>query len=146
MSTDEAAELHFLLFSFMGLFHQKFLHRFRKKADCELKKNHVKILGMLYQHQELTSTEIARMLDIEKGSVTTLIDQLAQADLVIRCDTPNDRRKTMVKLTGHGRSEVEQIRSNDMRIINEMFKDVDAKDRQQFLDCLRYSIQFLKQL
>lgn len=146
MDTEEAAELHFLLFSFMGLFHKKFLHQFRKKGDSELKKNHVKIISMLYQHRYLTSTEIARMLDIEKGSVTTLIDQLTDAGLVVRCDTPDDRRKTLVQLTQSGRSEMEQIRANDIRIINEILGDVEVNDLQQFLECLRYSIKFMHQL
>jgi Transcriptional regulators len=146
MYTEEAAELHFLLFNFMGLFHNKFLHEFRKKASGELKKNHVKIISMLYQQPYLTSTEIARMLDIEKGSVTTLIDQLTEAGLVVRCDTPNDRRKTLVKLTEPGRSKMEQIRASDIETINEILQDVDGNDLQQFLECLRYSMRFMNRL
>lgn len=148
MHREEAAELHNLLFTFMGQFHEKFLHQFRKKnvVGYELKKNHVKIISMLYQHSDLTSTDIAKMMDIEKGSVTTLIDQLAEFGLVIRCDTPHDRRKSLVLLTDIGKAEVENIMESDIQSINEIFRDVDSNDRKQFVDSLRYAVEFMSKL
>lgn len=148
MNREETAEIHKLLFCFMGMFHEKFLHQFRKKktAGHRLKKNHIKIISMLYQLRNLTSTDIARMLDIEKGSVTTLIDQLAEAGLAIRRDTPHDRRKSLILLTESGRAEVENIIEDDLRSINQILRDVDSSERKQFADSLRYAVEFMSKL
>lgn len=148
MNREETAEIHKLLFCFMGMFHEKFLHRFRKKktAGHQLKKNHIKIISMLYQLRNLTSTDIARMLDIEKGSVTTLIDQLTGAGLAIRCGTLHDRRKSLILLTESGRAEVENIIEDDLRSINQILRDVDSSDRKKFADSLRYAVEFMSKL
>ncbi len=66
MNLQEAKELHDLLFSFMGLFHEKFMFKFRRQFDATpwMKKNHVKIINILFQESPLISTEISKRLDI----------------------------------------------------------------------------------
>ena len=50
MNFQEAKELHDLLFTFIGIF-QKISSRYRRYYECYpmLKKNHVKIISVLYQ-------------------------------------------------------------------------------------------------
>ena len=83
---QEAKELHDLLFTFIGIFHEKFLSRYHNYYECYpmLKKNHVKIISVLYQHKHLIPTEIGKLLDVERGSLTALIDQLEEMGLVKR--------------------------------------------------------------
>ncbi|MDD2620185.1 MAG: MarR family winged helix-turn-helix transcriptional regulator [Syntrophomonadaceae bacterium] len=148
VSNEAASELRDLLFSFLGLFHEKFIYRFRKsnESHSEMKKNHIKIISFLYRDDSLTSTEIAKMLDLEKGSVTTLIDQLAELGLVSRCAAPHDRRKSLLVLTDLGRSEMEDIIGNELKVINEMFHNHKTDDIQDFVNSLRHVIEFLNKL
>ncbi len=148
MNHKDAKELHELLFGFMGLFHEKFLIRFRQQDACylELKKNHFKILGTLSQHEFLMASEIGRMLDIEKGSITTLIDQLVEKGLVIRRDDPGDRRKSQISLSEVGREEMNRIIDQHAREIGDYLQDIKAQEIRQFLDCLRYTVAFMKEL
>lgn len=148
MNHQEARELNQLLFGFMGLFHEKFLIPFRQydKDLPGMKKNHYKILGILFQHQFLTSTEIGRRLDIEKGSLTTLIDQLAEKELVIRCDDPNDRRKSQISLSNTGRQEMNQIINQHAQLTVNFLHRIDAGETEQFLECMRYVVAYMAKI
>ncbi len=148
MNHEETISLHTLLFSYMGMFHEKFLHRFRKNVESHsvLKKNQVKIISILYRFDNLTSTDISKRLDIEKGSVTTLIDQLAELGLIVRVPAPHDRRKSLLLLTELGRTEMERIIENDTRTMNELFHNIPPHDVQKFVDSLKYAVEFMNKL
>ena len=148
MNHQDAKEMHELFFSFVGLFHEKFLVRFRRRDPNlpGLKKNHFKIMGMLSQHEFLMSSEIGRRLDIEKGSITTLIDQLLEKGLVTRQIDPNDRRKSQVSLSTVGREEMNSLLEEHAEEIECCLQDMDASEINQFLDYMRYAVRFMNKL
>lgn len=141
-------ELHDLLFKTIGLFHEKFLCKFRKESPHHpgIKKNHTMVLGFLYRNQVLTATEIAKILNMEKGSLTTLIDQLEAFGLVIRCKDLNDRRKILISLTDAGKSEMEDTMRNSTQRISEILGDADPDELLKFVDSLRYAVEFMQKI
>ncbi len=146
MTYEESRELHDLLFKTMGLFHKKFLRRFcRESQKCPgLKKNHTIIIGFLYQNKILTATELARMLNMEKGSLTTLIDQLEELGLVIRYDDVNDRRKSLISLTDAGKATMEDMMRISIQRMNEILGNADPNELLKFVDSLRYAVEFMQ--
>lgn len=146
MNLDKAKEIQDLLFAFMGLFHEKFFRRFRHEINCEphLKKNDMKILSILYQHAPMTLTEIGKRLDIEKGSLTTLIDSLEEKDLVIRSNDPADRRKTLISLSTKGREEMDRVMDFFAKRIDESLSKVDPDEIKEFRLNLQKVVEFLK--
>lgn len=148
MKFDELEELHELLFCTLGLFHEKFLHRFRKESEQYpgIKKNHIKIIGFLYRNPFLTATEIAKMLNMEKGSLTTLIDLLEQYGLVNRYEDHQDRRKTLISLTDAGRAEMENVMSDTIQRLNKILDDVDPDELQDFVASLKHVVEFMKKI
>lgn len=146
MNKEQALELHVLLFTFMGCFHEKFLVNYRQHLDfaLPLKKNQTKIISMLYHHNGLTPTELARLLDIEKGGLTTIIDQLEQMELIIRCPDPNDRRKQLLSLSERGRNEMEKVMQRYTESIREQFKLTDQQELDEFMSSLRYVVEFME--
>ncbi|MDI9479856.1 MAG: MarR family winged helix-turn-helix transcriptional regulator [Syntrophomonadaceae bacterium] len=143
MNREQALELHVLLFTFMGKFHEKFFMNYRQHLDLAipLKKNQSKIISMLYHHNGLTSTEIAKMLNIEKGGLTTIIKQLEQMGLVVRHSDPRDRRRQQLNLSEQGRQEMEQVMEHYTGSI--MKKQVDEQELVEFMNSLRYVINFM---
>ncbi|HVJ50541.1 MarR family winged helix-turn-helix transcriptional regulator [Desulfitobacterium sp.] len=148
MNFDKAKEIHDLLFTFMGLFHEKFLHRYRHESICMpcLKKNHTKILNILYQKDHITLTEIGKLMDIEKGSLTTLIDQLEEKDLVIRSNDPMDRRKSLISLSPQGREEMDRVMNLYAQKMDELLRDADLVEIQHFLTSLQFVVKFMKKI
>ena len=146
MNVDKAKEIHDLLFIFMGLFHEKFLYRLRQENICDpfLKKNHTKILSILYQHDHITLTEISKLLDIEKGSMTTLIDVLEEEDFVIRLNDPTDRRKTLISLSAKGREEMDRVMNLHAQKMDEFLVNSDSEEIQKFKTNLQFVVDFMK--
>lgn len=148
MDLEEAQELHVLLFTFLGMFHEKFLLNLRKQNEIEpgVKKNHRKIISILYHYDGLTSTEIGRMLDIEKGSLTTMIDQLEEMELVLRSADPSDRRRALLSLSPEGRQKMDHMMQKYAESLVELFKDVETEEKEEFINSLRYVVEFMKKL
>jgi len=151
MNFETTKMIHNLLFAFMGLFHEKYLLRLRQESHdfnpmpC-FKKNHMKILNILYQNDRISLTEIGKMLDIEKGSLTTLIDQLEKECLVFRLNDPMDRRKSLICLSSQGREVMDRIMNFCTLKTDELLNNFDADEIQQFLTSLQYVVKFMKKM
>lgn len=148
MNHDNAKEIYDLMFNFMGLFREKFALRSRNDFRCIpcLKKNHIKILIILYKHEYITMTEIGKMLDIEKGSLTTLIDWLVENDFVNRSNDPNDRRKSLVSLSPHGREAAERVIGLYTAKVYRLLQKAGPNELQEFLSSLKYVVGFMKKI
>jgi len=148
MSVKETRELHDLLFTFMGLVHKKFLVRFRQEYDGLpwMKKNHFKIMSILFQQHHLTATEIGKRLDLEKGSVTSLIDQLEEKGMVLRHEDASDRRKSLISLSAGGREEMRRIMDSYTKKLDDYLDGFNPGELKQFMDSLRYVVTFMKDM
>ena len=72
---------------------------------------------LYYQADEktgLTQAELSRMLLVNRSNVTSLIDRMEKAKLVIRVDVPGDRRYNAIKLTDRGRNVIEDVEGKYM--------------------------------
>ena len=92
---DGLAQLSFLV---MGMLE-------RRAAEHDLSVAATRLLGVL-RDREPTMNELARLLDLDKSSVTGLVDRAERRGLVARVPSPADRRSVHVKLTADGRSLV----------------------------------------
>ena len=85
--------------------------RLRKQAgegfrDYKLTEVQFNVLTLL-KHQSgesggLTQVELSRMMLVNRANITTLIDRMEKAKLVIRKPVPDDRRYNTIQLTDHG--------------------------------------------
>src|ERR1700684_1229687 len=90
---DGLAQLSFLV---MGMLE-------RRAAEHDLSGAATRLLRVL-RGREPTMNELARLLDLDKSSVTGLVDRAERRGLVTRVPSPADRRSVHVKLTADGRS------------------------------------------
>ncbi|MDS1029768.1 MarR family transcriptional regulator [Bacillota bacterium LX-D] len=148
MELEQAKELHSLMFKFMGIFHEKFIAHFRRHFQFEpkLKKNHGKTIHILYQHDGLTATELGKMLDLEKGGLTTIIDQLEEMGLVKRVVDFDDRRKTLLFLTRAGREQMDQAIEELTSGFSNIFHGVSPEEIEDFMLNLKSVVNFLQKL
>ena len=77
----------------------------RRAAEHELSIPATRLLGVL-RDREPTMQELARLLDLDKSSVTGLVDRAERRGLVARTPSPADGRATLVRLTDAGRALV----------------------------------------
>ena len=77
----------------------------RRAREHDLSMVQMRLLGVL-RDRTPTMNELARFLDLDKSSVTGLIDRAQRRGLVVRVPSMTDRRAVLVSLTDHGRSLV----------------------------------------
>jgi DNA-binding MarR family transcriptional regulator len=70
------------------------------------------------------------------GNVTGITDQLVAEKLVIREDSPSDRRAYIVKLTPEGRRSFRKMAEAHETWVVDLFAGMDDKQRSQLYDLL----------
>ena len=73
---------------------------------------------MLLKHQAdpeeaadsgLSQAQISEMMLVNRANITSLIDRMEKADLVVRTTAPADRRSNIINLTSHGSKLLAQV-------------------------------------
>src|ERR1700761_6257435 len=77
----------------------------RRAAGHHLSLAQVRLLGVL-RDRTPSMNELARILGLDKSSVTGLVDRAERRGLVRRAQSPEDRRSVLVSLTDNGRALV----------------------------------------
>lgn len=90
---DGLVQLSFLIQSLLG----------RVAAGHDVSIVQARLLGIL-RDREVGMVELSRILDLEKSSVTGLVDRAERRGLVRRIAVPEDRRAVRVGLTARGRT------------------------------------------
>jgi MarR family transcriptional regulator, lower aerobic nicotinate degradation pathway regulator len=77
----------------------------RRAREHDLSVIQIRLLGVLRDRMP-TMNELARLLGLDKSSVTGLVDRAERRGMVVRVPSTVDRRAVLVSLTDHGRSLV----------------------------------------
>jgi MarR family transcriptional regulator, lower aerobic nicotinate degradation pathway regulator len=79
----------------------------RRAAQHDLSMAQVRLLGVL-RDRTPTMNELARLMEVDKSSVTGLVERAERRGLVLRVPSVTDRRSVLVRLTASGRELVTQ--------------------------------------
>jgi DNA-binding MarR family transcriptional regulator len=100
----------------------------RRAAEHDLSLPATRLLGVL-RDRAPTMNELARLLDLDKSSVTGLVDRAERRGLVERVPSPADRRSVLVRLTDSGQSEVAATRALFAADVTAMLALLPGRDR-----------------
>ena len=104
--------------------------RLRERFDISLAR--FDYLAQLYRYREgMKMRELSRYLMVTGGNVTGLTDDLAQEGMVVRENSPLDRRAWIVRLTAKGRRHFEAMARVHEGWILELFAGLDGRTVQQ---------------
>jgi len=93
------------LIKFMSLFHRLFTPAFKGEIDeYNCTKNQSRAIMIIGRSGKISPTVLGKCMDMEKGSITSLIDALENMNLVYRKNDLKDKRKTWIHLTEEGES------------------------------------------
>jgi DNA-binding MarR family transcriptional regulator len=100
----------------------------RRAAEHDLSMPATRLLGVL-RDREPTMQELARLLELDKSSVTGLVDRAERRGLVARVPSPADKRAVLVRLTGEGRALVSAAGDRFAADVTALLGRLAAKDR-----------------
>jgi DNA-binding MarR family transcriptional regulator len=119
--TDALVELSFLLQARLA----------RLAADYELSLTQVRLLGIL-RDREPGIVELADTLELDKSSVSGLVDRAQRRGLVERASAKiTDGRAIRVLLTPHGRTIAHRFAGRVSSELDELVKDLSPAQREQ---------------
>lgn len=103
----------------------------------EITPSQSRALGVLTRHGVMRLTELAEHLRIAPRSTTEVVDDLQKRGLVERRPDPDDRRATLVTLTGEGTRVGAAIRSARDAEAERFFGHLSEADRDDLARILR---------
>ena len=115
---DGLAQLSFVI-------HAMLEHR---AAEHDLSMIQTRLLGVLRDRRP-TMNELARLLGLDKSSVTGLVDRAERRGLVMRVPSVTDRRAVLVSLTDDGRSLVSQAAVSFEADVSVLLDHLSPRDR-----------------
>ncbi|MGW7536071.1 MarR family winged helix-turn-helix transcriptional regulator [Amycolatopsis sp. NPDC054798] len=126
--TDALIQLSFIVQAILG----------RLAGAQGLSVTQLRMLAVL-DDREIGMRQLADILELEKSSVTGLVDRAERRDLVQRVAVPDNRRAVHVTVTPAGRAVVHQIRATIESEIGHLAATLSSP-RQ---DALRHSLEAL---
>lgn len=118
-TVDGLAQLSFLIYGVLE----------RRASEHDLSIVQTRLLGIL-RDREPGMHELSQLLDLDKSSVTGLVDRAARRGLVKRVPSTTDRRAVRVKLTSTGRALVRQVASRFEADVTVLLDCLTPRDQQ----------------
>jgi MarR family transcriptional regulator, lower aerobic nicotinate degradation pathway regulator len=100
----------------------------RRAAAHDLSIVQTRLLGVLRDRRP-TMNELARLLGLDKSSVTGLVDRAERRGLVMRVPSTTDRRAVLVSLTDQGRALVSRASARFEADVLSMLDRLPPRDR-----------------
>jgi len=104
------------------------------------------VLFVLDMEGPIIQRELPQRLDVEGPTLVRRLDQLEAEGLVLRSDSPSDRRATRVALTEAGRALFKRVRSSVSDTESEVIRELQPGDVETTLRVLRHLIDKSRQL
>ena len=102
----------------------------RVGADHDLSIIQIRLLGIL-RDREPSMLQLAHHLNLDKSSITGLVDRAERRGLVERTIAPNDRRGFNVRVTSAGRQLINVVGDEIERQINAVVEVITETERSQ---------------
>jgi MarR family transcriptional regulator, lower aerobic nicotinate degradation pathway regulator len=116
---DGLAQLSFLVYGTLE----------RLAAEHDVSIIQMRLLGVL-RDRGPTMNQLAKLLGLDKSSITGLVDRAERRGLVARVPSTTDRRAVLVNLTDDGRSLASAVSTRFEAEISKMLNRLAPRDRQ----------------
>jgi DNA-binding MarR family transcriptional regulator len=84
------------------------------------------------EKQTLTITELAEKLQLERSSVSRLIDVLVKGDFVSRVLNEKNRREVVLSLTEKGMHSIQRVREQSVQFYNSILGKMSESEQDLF--------------
>ncbi|MBK7016372.1 MAG: MarR family transcriptional regulator [Sulfuritalea sp.] len=111
--------------------------RARLRSDFDITLPRFDLMSQLERSpQGLKMGELSKRMMVTGGNVTGITDQLVREGLVVREDSPKDRRAYIVKLTAEGRKSFRRMAEAHEGWMVALFSGMEERQRDELYDLL----------
>ena len=127
----------FLSKTFPKIYSSLYLDYLKKYSVLyNVNKTQLRALVFIKNHGSISMTELCAKLNIEKGSLTSMIDDLSKKGYVYREKNLKDRRKYMIVITEEGKQIAADFTEKLSNDLEEKFFKLNTEDREKYLDAI----------
>lgn len=87
-----------------------------------------KVLRLIVVEHIDTASELSRLLSIDSGAMTRMLDRLEKRNFLVRQRCPADRRQVRLKLTAEGNDLHQQIQGVGADLMNELTAELTGEE------------------
>lgn len=142
------ADIRYNLIKFISLFHSLFKPVFQKEDDdiyiCN--KNQIRAIMIMGKSNGITPSILGKCMDMEKGSITSLVESLEKLGLVYKVDDLNDKRKTWIHLTNGGKNYYCKKEKRFLDQIQSLLSNATKEEIESFNLDLNNVVLFLEKI
>ena len=146
MENSKFEELHGLYISLIPLLQKCNTRENIDRSDKLGNKNQTMAIMIIAKAGTITMTALSKFINMEKGSLTTLIDSLEKIGYVKRLDDPTDRRKKMLSLTAEGISQMETIEEQSKKVFADMISKLNESEIDEMFISLKSLVKILRKI
>lgn len=148
MKEEKIKETVKLQFEVIHLYHKNFSKLFHQTGNSpyNLNKNQNKAILIIGGVGEIMLTILGKCLDLQKGSLTTMIDALEREGLVLRKGDPGDRRKVLISLTEKGTAYRDWLIGELEKNASEVLSRLTEGDIVDYQESLKMMLGTLRKL
>lgn len=103
-------------------------------GDADLRISDASVLMIIGKRTDMTSSEIGKVLDIQRANMVPLLNRLEQSNLIMR--KPIDRKSSAIILTEAGIKRLETAREITHAFENDLIARIPAQNREIFVASL----------
>ena len=104
-----------------------------------------RMLGLLLDHGEMSQSHLAYHLGIRPQSLSEMLTKAEADGMIVRRQSTEDKRQTLVSLTEFGQSRVETFRENHRRQAAEFLEPLTDEEKAALAELLRKLIDAKKE-
>ncbi|MCE1252031.1 MAG: MarR family transcriptional regulator [Anaerolineae bacterium] len=128
LSQSEIAEI---LMRWTSAFMQHSMQDFLSYArSANLSMAQINVLIWLYYHGEIEVMGLEKVMQVSRPAASQMVERLVQQNLVIRKESPYDRRARLVQLSEYGRELVNNSISLRQKWLNELIDTFSDQEKQ----------------
>jgi len=106
-------------------------------ANINVNRTQLRALVFINNNGEITMTDLCEKLNIEKGSLTTMVDDLTKKGYLTRTRDSRDRRKYILNLTSSGEDIAKDFLEALGTRLESRFLELNEEERNKFMDSIK---------
>ncbi|MBC6003784.1 Uncharacterized HTH-type transcriptional regulator yusO [uncultured Clostridium sp.] len=106
-------------------------------ANTDVNRTQLRALVFIKNNGEITMTDLCEKLNIEKGSLTTMVDDLTKKGYLTRTRDLRDRRKYILNLTNEGDVIAKDFLEELGKKLESRFLELSEEDRDKFMQSIK---------
>lgn len=129
--------INFLSKTFPKIYSRFYLEDLKRYAPMyNINKTQLRALMFIKNNGSITMTDLCSMLNIEKGSLTSMVDDLSKKGFVVRAKDLFDKRKFVINITNKGDIVATEFMEKLSEGLEEKFLRLSEEDRNKYIQSI----------